>query len=124
MPPSDDAIREHLIRALDWEDAHVGLDRAVEGIPPDKRGARAPGFEHSAWQLVEHIRIAQDDILDFCVNAQYVHAMKWPDDYWPEDAAIGQRTRRRRARKPGPTASPHAARRARNSSGSRAACPI
>jgi uncharacterized damage-inducible protein DinB len=87
MPPSDDAIREHLIRALDWEDAHVGLDRAVEGIPPDKRGARAPGFEHSAWQLVEHIRIAQDDILDFCVNAQYVHAMKWPDDYWPEDAA-------------------------------------
>lgn len=80
---SEQAIREHLARVLDWEDAHVGFDKALDGIPPDKRGARAPGFEHSAWQLVEHIRLAQEDILDFCVNAKYVHNMKWPDDYWP-----------------------------------------
>jgi uncharacterized damage-inducible protein DinB len=86
MPEPSDPIRDHLVRALDWEEAHVGFDKAVDGIPPDKRGARAPGFEHSLWQLVEHIRLAQDDILDFCVNAKYEHKMKWPDDYWPDAA--------------------------------------
>jgi uncharacterized damage-inducible protein DinB len=83
---SDEAIREQLVRLLDWKEAHVGFDKAVEGIPADRRGARASGFEHSPWDLVEHMRIAQDDILDFCVNAQYVHTMKWPDDYWPGSA--------------------------------------
>jgi uncharacterized damage-inducible protein DinB len=80
-----DALRDHLVRALDWEEAHVGFDKAVEGIPPDARGARAPGFEHSAWQLLEHMRIAQEDILDFCVNPAYEHRMTWPDDYWPRE---------------------------------------
>ena len=83
MPESTDALRDHLVRVLDWEEAHVGFDRAVDGIPPEKRGARATGFEHSLWELVEHMRIAQEDILDFCVNAKYEHRMKWPDDYWP-----------------------------------------
>jgi uncharacterized damage-inducible protein DinB len=87
MPGSTDAIRDHLSRALDWEEAQVGLRKAADGIPAEKRGAPAPGFEHSPWQLLEHIRIAQEDILDFCVNAQYVHARKWPDDYWPRDPA-------------------------------------
>jgi hypothetical protein len=87
MGEATDAIREHLVRVLDWEEAHVGFDKAVTGIPADKRGARAPGFEHSPWQLLEHIRLAQDDILDFCVNPKYVHSMKWPDDYWPKDPA-------------------------------------
>jgi uncharacterized damage-inducible protein DinB len=82
---SDDRLREQLVRVLDWEEAHVGFDKAIDGIPADKRGARAPGFEHTIWQLLEHMRIAQVDILDFCVNAQYVHTMKWPDDYWPKD---------------------------------------
>ena len=81
------ALRDHLERVLDWEDAHVGFDKAVDGIRPDKRGARAAGFEHSPWQLLEHIRIAQEDILDFCVNAAYQHTMQWPDDYWPKDPA-------------------------------------
>ena len=87
MNESTRALRDHLERVLEWEDAHVGFDKAVEGIPPDKRGARAAGFEHSPWQLVEHIRLAQEDILDFCVNAAYAHTMTWPDDYWPEDPA-------------------------------------
>ena len=78
-----DAIRDHLVRVLDWEEAHVGFDKAIDGIPADKRGVKAPGFEYSAWQLLEHMRLAQLDILDFCVNPKYVHAMKWPDDYWP-----------------------------------------
>ena len=79
----EDAIRDHLVRVLDWQDAHVGLDKAVDGIPADKRGVRAPGFEHTAWQLLEHMRLAQDDILDFCVDVNYTHNLKWPDDYWP-----------------------------------------
>ena len=83
---SDQAVRDHLVRVLDWEEAHVGFDKAVQGIPADKRGARASGLEHTPWQLVEHMRLAQDDILDFCVNAKYVHTMKWPDDYWPGPA--------------------------------------
>jgi uncharacterized damage-inducible protein DinB len=81
------AIRDHLVRVLDWDDAHVAFDRAVADIPSDQRGTRAPGFEHTVWQLLEHIRIAQLDILDFCVNAEYAHTMRWPDDYWPRDPA-------------------------------------
>lgn len=80
------ALRDHLARLLEWEDAHVGFDKAVSGIPLDKRGARATGFEHSPWQLLEHMRLAQEDILDFCVNAKYEHHLKWPDDYWPAAA--------------------------------------
>lgn len=87
MRESTTALRDQLARVLDWEDAHVGFDKAVDGIPPDKRGARAAGFEHSVWQLVEHIRLAQADILDFCVNSAYKHTLKWPDDYWPKDPA-------------------------------------
>jgi uncharacterized damage-inducible protein DinB len=85
MPRPTDALREQLLRALDWEEAHVPLDKAIDGLAPELRGARATGFEHSPWQLLEHIRIAQEDILDFCVNASYEHTMKWPDDYWPRD---------------------------------------
>ena len=87
MSQSIGAFRDHLVRVLDWEDAHVGFDKAVDGIPPDKRGARTAGFEHSPWQLLEHIRIAQEDILDFCVNKAYQHTKRWPDDYWPSDPA-------------------------------------
>ena len=84
---SKDAFRDHLVRVLDWEEAHVGFDKAIDGIPVDKRAARATGHEHSPWQLLEHIRLAQEDILAFCVNRAYEHTMKWPDDYWPRDPA-------------------------------------
>ena len=76
-------LRDHLARLLDWEEAHVGFDKAVDGIPVDRRGAQAAGYEHSPWQLLEHMRLAQADILDFCVNTNYEHSLKWPDDYWP-----------------------------------------
>ncbi len=80
-----DPIREALVRVLDWEEAHAGFDKAFAGLTPQQRGARAPGFEHSPWQLVEHLRRAQKDLLDFCLNPEYVHRLKWPDDYWPAD---------------------------------------
>jgi hypothetical protein len=85
MSDSADPVRAHLARALEWEEAHVGFDKTVDGIPADRRGAQAPGFEHTPWQLLEHLRLAQKDLLDFCVNAQYVHTLKWPDDYWPRE---------------------------------------
>jgi hypothetical protein len=66
-----DPLRDQLVRFLDWHEAHVGFDGAIKGIPPDKRGATPPGFPHSTWQLLEHLRIAQEDIHDFCVNPKY-----------------------------------------------------
>jgi uncharacterized damage-inducible protein DinB len=87
MSTSPDPLRAHLARALDWEEAHVGFAKAVGGIPADKRGSTIAGFAHSPWQLLEHIRLAQKDILDFCLNDKYVHALKWPDDYWPTNPA-------------------------------------
>jgi hypothetical protein len=78
----DKAVRRQLADFLDWRSAHVGFDAAVKGVRPRLRGTLAPGFEHSAWQLVEHMRIAQHDILDFCLNPKYTEK-KWPDDYWP-----------------------------------------
>ena len=82
-----DPLRAHLARLLDWEEAHVGFDKAVAGIPVAMRGAQVSGFEHSPWQLLEHLRLAQSDLLDFAVNPQYVHALEWPGDYWPRDPA-------------------------------------
>jgi uncharacterized damage-inducible protein DinB len=87
MSESTDPLRAQLVRLLDWEESHVGFDKAVDGIPADKRGGLAGGFEHSPWQLLEHMRIAQEDILDFCVNPTYVHNLTWPDDYWPQHPA-------------------------------------
>ena len=82
----DDAVRAQLAALLDWRDAHAGFGAAVKGIPPKLRGAVPPGWEYSAWQLVEHIRIAQRDILDFCVAKTY-REKKWPADYWPASRA-------------------------------------
>ncbi len=80
---SIDAFRKHLARALDWEDAHVGFDAAVRDLPAALRGKRPKGFPHSPWELLEHLRLAQRDLLDFCVNPDYV-AGRFPDDYWPK----------------------------------------
>ncbi len=82
-----DPLRAQLVRLLEWEEAHVGFDTAIGDIPTAGRGARAQGFEHSPWQLLEHMRIAQKDILGFSVSPTYVHELTWPDDYWPRDPA-------------------------------------
>ena len=79
-------VRESLKRLIDWEDARVGFDAAVSDIAPRYRGLRAPGAPHTLWQLVEHIRIAQGDILDFSTNPEY-EEMRFPDDYWPKREA-------------------------------------
>ena len=78
-----DAVRKILARALDWEDAHVGFDAAVRSLPASLQGKRPRGFPHSPWELLEHLRLAQRDLLDFCVNPDYVEG-RFPDDYWPK----------------------------------------
>jgi len=83
---ADIPIREHLKRFLDWGDAHVTFEAAVADIPRQLRGKQPPGLPYSPWQLVEHMRRAQWDILDFCRNVNY-HELKWPDDYWPPTIA-------------------------------------
>ena len=79
-------LREQLIKLLSWEEAHVGFDAAVADIPPRLRGTAPAGLPYSPWQLVEHLRITQHDILDFCRNPAYKE-MSWPDDYWPPAAS-------------------------------------
>jgi len=83
---TETTLRGLLARLLEWEDAHVGFDAVVAGIPPAQRGMQAAGLPYSPWQLLEHLRIAQADILDFCVNTDY-REMAWPDDYWPASPA-------------------------------------
>jgi uncharacterized damage-inducible protein DinB len=80
-----DAYRTQLLRVLDWEDAHVGFDAAVDGIPPELRGTAPDALPYSPWQLLEHMRLTQRDILDFCRNPEYVEPT--PEDYWPRSAA-------------------------------------
>ena len=87
MTSAADPLRAHLVRLLEWEEAHAGFDRAVAGLPPAQRGSRPAGFDHSPWQLLEHLRLAQRDLLDFCTRADYEHLLTWPDDYWPTEPA-------------------------------------
>jgi DinB family protein len=80
------ALREQLSRFQNWREAHADFDAAVADLPPHKRGVAPAGLPYSPWQLVEHLRLTQADILEFCKNVDYVER-KWPDDYWPASAA-------------------------------------
>jgi len=81
---NDQTIRDLIARLLAWGDAHVSFDAAVADIREEHRGRRAGA--HSPWELVEHIRIAQHDILDFCRRGDYTK-LEWPKDYWPPSPA-------------------------------------
>jgi len=81
--PQPDALRNELIKLLQKSDAHAGFDKAVTGVPAAKMGIRPTGLPHSAWELLEHIRLAQRDILEFSTSAKY-QPRNWPDDYWPK----------------------------------------
>ena len=83
---NDAALRDHISRLLAWEDAHVGFDRTVGDIPAELRGRQPPGVPYSPWQLLEHLRITQRDILEFCRNADY-QEREWPAGYWPSSSA-------------------------------------
>ena len=82
----DTALRDHLARALGWAEAHMSLDDAAADLAEPLRGLVPAGLPYSPWQLIEHIRITQHDILDFCRNPKY-EEITWPDDYWPKSPA-------------------------------------
>jgi hypothetical protein len=82
----DRALREQLVKYLRGGEAHAELKAVLDDFPVKARGVVPKGAEHSAWQELEHIRIALHDLLDFSTNSHYV-SMKWPDDYWPKEAA-------------------------------------
>jgi hypothetical protein len=79
------ALREQLARFLEWGEAHGGFDSAVSDLSPALQAKQPAGLPYSPWQLLEHLRIAQHDILDFCVNPKY-QELSWPGDYWPTSA--------------------------------------
>jgi hypothetical protein len=80
----DEALRNHLIALLDGGQAHLRYDDVVADWPRELRGVRPEGAAHSPWQVLEHLRICQWDILDFSCNAEY-EALDWPADYWPAE---------------------------------------
>ena len=77
------ALRNHLIELLDARSAHIDVPSSLEGFPIERINERIPGSPHTAWELLEHIRIAQHDILHFSINPDYKE-MAWPADYWPK----------------------------------------
>jgi hypothetical protein len=84
--PNDTALREHLVKLLEGGSAHATFDSAVSKFPPDRIGVRPKGMPYSAWELLEHIRIAQEDILRFSISAEH-ESPKWPEAYWPASPA-------------------------------------
>jgi DinB superfamily len=86
LDDNDRSLRDHLLELLRGGSAHLDLDKAIGGLAPDLRGKKAPGLPHTVWQLLEHLRIAQWDILEFSRNKDHV-SPDWPLGYWPETEA-------------------------------------
>ena len=82
----DQELRKHLLELLRGGGAHLDFDKAVAGLPPELCGKRPAGIPHTPWRLIEHMRIAQGDILEFCRNPQHV-SPEWPTGYWPSGDA-------------------------------------
>jgi hypothetical protein len=80
------ALREHLLYLLRGGGAHLDFEKAVAGLPAALRGAKPPGQPHTPWRLVEHLRIAQWDILEFSRNARHV-SPEFDAGYWPQGDA-------------------------------------
>jgi hypothetical protein len=80
---TDQSLRKHLLELLDGGHAHATFDQVIRDFPAKYRGEIPQGLQHSAWMLLEHMRIAQWDIIDFSRNSKY-KPLKWPSDYWPK----------------------------------------
>jgi len=80
------SLREHLLYLLRGGGAHLHLYAAIEGLPAELRGVKPDGIPHSPWRLLEHMRIAQWDILEFSRNPKHV-SPRFPDGYWPQGDA-------------------------------------
>jgi hypothetical protein len=83
---SNEVLREHVLYLLRGGGAHLRFDEAIADLPAEFRGKKPPGVPHTPWRLVEHMRIAQWDILEFSRNPQHV-SPEFPSGYWPDGAA-------------------------------------
>ena len=88
---NDQALREHLLSLLDGGNAHLTFEDFLKTFPADKCGQRIEGLPYTAWQVLEHMRIAQWDLLEFSRNPQHV-SPKWPKGYWPDASETGSAT--------------------------------
>jgi hypothetical protein len=86
MPDHVSALREHLLELLRGGSAHLDFDKAIANLPAALRGTRPAGLPHTPWRLLEHMRIAQWDILEFSRNPRHV-SPAWPEGYWPKGDA-------------------------------------
>jgi hypothetical protein len=84
--PNSKRLREHLLDLLNGGGAHVRLDDAVKDMPEKLRGVKPDGLPHTAWMLLEHLRLAQWDLLEFSRNAKH-KSPEWPKGYWPKTEA-------------------------------------
>ncbi len=86
---TETALREHLVKLLTSAWAHVTAEDGIAGVPPDRRGVRLPGHPHTIWQLLEHLRICQDDLVEYSRDPNHASpdfpAGYWPDSDTPED---------------------------------------
>jgi hypothetical protein len=82
----DASLRDHLLYLLKGGGAHAGFDDVVADFPANLRGKKVEGLPYTAWMLLEHMRIAQWDILDFSINPKY-KSRNWPAGYWPKSDA-------------------------------------
>lgn len=83
---SDQALREHVLYLLHGGGAHLNFDQAIADLPVELRGAKVSGVPHTAWRLLEHLRICQWDILEFSRNSEHV-SPDFPDGLWPDGDA-------------------------------------
>jgi hypothetical protein len=83
---SDQSLREHLLELLRSGHAHLDFEKAIAGLPVELRGAKPPGLPHTPWRLIEHMRIAQWDILRFSIDPKHI-SPEFPDGYWPKGDA-------------------------------------
>ena len=81
-----DDLRKHLVNLLDMQGAHIDFDAAIRDFPAELRGSKPAGGPHTPWQLLEHMRIAQWDILEFSRDGKHV-SPDFPGGYWPKSAA-------------------------------------
>jgi hypothetical protein len=84
--PHGKQLREHVLYLLNGGGAHARFDDVIKDMPEDLRGAKANGLPHSAWMLLEHLRLAQWDILEFSRNSKH-KSPEWPKGYWPKTEA-------------------------------------
>lgn len=88
MNDNDQALRDHLVDVLRGGNAHISFEDFVAEFPVKACGRKIEGLPYTPWQVLEHLRVAQWDILEFCRDAKHV-SPKWPEGYWPKPDDLG-----------------------------------